>query len=125
MSFVFFILFFSTYSPYLLLDFDFLMIFCLVFLAVFVSGTANSTQVPRMISINNFILSDKNEGLLLQTLPRTQRVPFNTLGSSRPLSSAKLFEFTIFKIFGFTNIIWTIIMFNHIPSPNWNVRHFL
>ena len=34
--------------------------------------------------------SDKNEGLLLQTLLRTQRVAFTTLGSSRPLSSVNI-----------------------------------
>ena len=50
----------------------------------------NTNKFTRALIHPTSQLSDKNEGLLLQTLLRTQRVAFTTLGSSRPLSSVNI-----------------------------------
>ena len=95
-----------------------------LFLGLFTIYLWDKIILPIYIKVIITLLSDKNGKLLPQTLPRTQRVPFNTLGSHRPLSSVKLFIITFFEIFRFTSIVRTIIILNHVPSPNRNTSHF-
>ena len=79
-----------------------------------------------MSAYSSMALSDKSGGLLLLSLLRTHRVPFETMGSSKLSSSREIeFMFPGFKIILFVTIIGTVIMFNHDVFSRIIPRHFL
>ena len=99
---------------------------CLFFIQDFMFSFCTAiNELFFTISAVILLWSDKNEELLPQTLLGTERVAFTTLGSSRPLSLVILIHHSVFEIFIFRSIVWTIIILNHIPSSDRNVSHLI